>query len=48
MLMDRRGYRIFRDGGLRPALVGQGKPELLAEVPDRDRPERTSRTSSTA
>jgi predicted dehydrogenase len=40
MLMDRRGYRIYRDGGLtREPWRYNEKPELIAEVPDNDRPE---------
>lgn len=40
MLMDRRGYRVYKDGGLSPTpWSAKGQPELLAEVPDTDRPE---------
>ena len=40
MLMDRRGYRVYKDGGLSPEPWSfKGQPEMIAEVPDTDRPE---------
>jgi predicted dehydrogenase len=40
MFMDRRGYRLYRDGGLmREPWTYNQKPELIAEVPDTDSPE---------
>lgn len=37
MLMDRTGYRIYKDPGISPTPWSQSaKPELLAEEPDRD------------
>lgn len=40
MLMDRRGYRLYADGGLmREPWRYQEKPKVLAEVADTDKPE---------
>ena len=40
MLLDRRGYRLYKDPGESPAPWGQiAKQELIGEEPDRDQPE---------
>ncbi len=40
MIMDRLGYRIYKDAGPSPAPWSQSaKPELIGQAPDRDAPE---------
>jgi predicted dehydrogenase len=40
MFMNRRGYRLYRNGPLsEQPWLGQDAPEAIAEVPDTDRPE---------
>jgi predicted dehydrogenase len=40
MVMDRRGYRVYADGGLsKEPWSYRGEPKLTGELPDTDRPE---------